>query len=314
MSASTSNLTARLFDHFATRKPLRTGSLIVTVFGDSVAPRGGVVWIGSLIDALAPLGISHRLVRTAMFRLVQDGILHNEQVGRRSFYALTETGRLQFNAATARIYAQADSQWQGQWCLALLGNVPVKQRAALRQELSWLGFGQFGPDTLAHPHPDRQRLHRHLERLGVHTDVVLLDAELAPDQSGMGLQQLVSQTWDLAALEEAYTGYIDMFRPILEALASGHAVSDADAFYIRTFMIHEYRKAVLRDPALPVDLLPPGWQGLTAYQLSSALYRSVVQASERYIDATFEDQSGALPALSATFSRRFGGLEDVLDA
>jgi phenylacetic acid degradation operon negative regulatory protein len=88
MPASTSNLTARLFDHFATRKPLRTGSLIVSIFGDSVAPRGGVVWIGSLIEVLAPLGISQRLVRTAVFRLVQDGILTNEQVGRRSFYTL----------------------------------------------------------------------------------------------------------------------------------------------------------------------------------------------------------------------------------
>lgn len=313
MSASTSNLTARLFDHFTTRQPLRTGSLIVTVFGDSIAPRGGVVWIGSLIEALAPLGISHRLVRTAMSRLVQDGILHNKQVGRRSFYALTDAGRLQFNTATARIYTQPDSQWQGQWCLVLLNNVPVNQRAAVRRDLGWLGFGQFGSDTLAHPHPDRARLYRHLERLGVRTTAVLLDAQLAPDEPALGLAHLVSQSWDLAALEDAYNGYVELFRPILETIKAGHTPSDADAFYIRTFMLHEYRKAVLRDPALPDELLPHTWQGHVAYQLSCLLYRKVVSASERYIDAKFEAQSGALPGLAASFSNRFGGLHDVLD-
>jgi phenylacetic acid degradation operon negative regulatory protein len=305
-----SDLTARLFDHFTTRQPLRTGSLIVTIFGDSIAPRGGVVWIGSLIEALAPLGISHRLVRTAMFRLVQDGILHNEQVGRRSFYALTDAGRVQFNTATARIYSQPQHQWQGQWCLVLLSNVPVNQRAAVRRELAWLGFGQFGPDTLAHPHPDRSRLYRQLEHLGVRSSTILLDAQLAPDEPVCGLQQLASQGWDLAALEDAYRAYVELFKPILEAIQTGHTPSDADAFYIRTFMIHEYRKAVLRDPALPDELLPDGWQGHVAYQLSGSLYRQVASGSERYIDTAFEAQQGALPELAATFGKRFGGLGD----
>ena len=66
--------TQPLIEHFKRRKPLRTGSLIVTIFGDSVAPRGGVVSLGSLIGVLDPLGISHRLVRTAVYRLVQEGL------------------------------------------------------------------------------------------------------------------------------------------------------------------------------------------------------------------------------------------------
>lgn len=271
-----------------------------------------MVWIGSLIETLAPLGISHRLVRTAMFRLVQDGILHNKQLGRRSFYALTDLGRLEFNTATARIYAQPHREWQGQWCLVLLGNVPVKDRAAIRQDLSWLGFGQFGADTLAHPHPDHSRLYRHLENLGVRSNTVLLDARLGAKEDKSSLQELVAQTWDLSALEKAYGGYIALFEPILNALASGHTLSDTDAFFIRTFMIHEYRKAVLRDPALPVDLLPADWQGHAAYQLSRELYQLVVPTSERYLDAHFENQGGSLPDLTAAFSERFGGIQDVL--
>lgn len=312
MSKSTNNLTARLFDHFTSRKPLRTGSLIVTIFGDAIAPRGGVVWIGSLIAALAPLGISQRLVRTAVFRLVQEGILANEQVGRRSFYSLTGAGRVQFHDATARIYAQPERQWQGQWCIALLHALPTAQRAAARQALSWLGFGQFGADTLAHPHADRARLHRHLEDLGVGSDTVLLDATLAADGSDLALRRLVSNTWDLGALEAAYASYIGLFSPILEALQKGACLSDADAFYIRTFMIHEYRKVVLRDPELPADLLPANWQGHSAYQLSRRLYRKLVAPSERFIDTALKDQSGTLPPLAESFAERFGGLQDTL--
>jgi phenylacetic acid degradation operon negative regulatory protein len=41
----------------ATRSP-RAKSLIVTVFGDSILPHGGTVWVGSLIRLLVPFGIN----------------------------------------------------------------------------------------------------------------------------------------------------------------------------------------------------------------------------------------------------------------
>jgi phenylacetic acid degradation operon negative regulatory protein len=51
-------------------RPPPARSLLVTVFGDSVAPHGGRAWLGSLIGLLAPFGISERLVRTSVYRLV----------------------------------------------------------------------------------------------------------------------------------------------------------------------------------------------------------------------------------------------------
>ena len=121
-----------------------------------------------------------------------------------------------------------------------------------------------------------------------------------------------SNHWDLEALEAAYAFFIALFEPILEALQEGAHLSAADAFYIRTFMIHEYRKVVLRDPALPEDLLPAGWPGHAAYQLSRRLYRELVLSSERFIETALQNQSGALPPLSDSFAARFGGLQDIL--
>ena len=135
-----------LVDQFRKRTPLRTGSLIVTIFGDAIAPRGGTVWLGSLINAVAPLDIGHRLVRTAVFRLVKEGVLNNEQVGRKSYYALTETGRRQFAEATNRIYATGQPDWDGKWRMLILKQLASEQRQAVRKDLQWLGFGSLATD------------------------------------------------------------------------------------------------------------------------------------------------------------------------
>ena len=64
----------------------RHKSLVVTVCGDTIAPHGGGFWLGSMIELLAPLGVGDRLVRTSVFRLVQEGWLTASREGRRSRY------------------------------------------------------------------------------------------------------------------------------------------------------------------------------------------------------------------------------------
>ncbi len=87
--------------------PVRSGSLLITVLGDSIAPRGGVVTLGSLIRLAEPLGLPDRLVRTSVGRLAQEGWLSSNREGRQSEYFLTEHGRKRFAEATARIYREA---------------------------------------------------------------------------------------------------------------------------------------------------------------------------------------------------------------
>ena len=72
--------------------PPRAKSLIVTVWGDALAPHGGAVWLAGLIRLLAPFGINERLARTSVFRLTRDGWLEAEAHGRRSRYRLTAAG------------------------------------------------------------------------------------------------------------------------------------------------------------------------------------------------------------------------------
>ncbi|KZD21083.1 hypothetical protein A4A58_14945 [Tardiphaga robiniae] len=63
------------------REPSRTGSLIITFYGDAILPRGGSVWLGTLLAFLEMLEIDGSVVRTAMSRLAADGWLDREKVG-----------------------------------------------------------------------------------------------------------------------------------------------------------------------------------------------------------------------------------------
>ena len=71
---------------------LRAASFIVTIYGDVVEPRGGLLWMGTLIEVCARAGISETRVRTAVSRLVAAGRLEGTREGRRSFYRLTAGG------------------------------------------------------------------------------------------------------------------------------------------------------------------------------------------------------------------------------
>ncbi|HET6519065.1 MAG TPA: hypothetical protein VFG47_04520, partial [Geminicoccaceae bacterium] len=68
-------LVAAQVEAFRRRQPVRAGSLIVTVYGDAIAPRGGTVSLASLTRLLQAFGLSAGLVRTAVSRLAADGWL-----------------------------------------------------------------------------------------------------------------------------------------------------------------------------------------------------------------------------------------------
>ena len=80
------------------------------------------------------------------------------------------------------------------------------------------------------------------------------------------------------------------------------------AFITRTLLIQEYRKALLRDPQLPQELLPSTWHGHAAYQLCRNLYRAIFRETDDYLGEVMETADGPLPPPGAGYLQRFGGL------
>ncbi len=149
---------AALAARFRRQRPLRGGSLIVTIFGDAILPRGGAIALGSLIELAAPFGLNERLVRTATSRLAQDGWLEGRRAGKLSEYHLSKNGRLRFAEATQRIYSEPDTEWSGRWTLIVVPPMRAPARNEIREELVWRGFGEISANVFAHPEFDARAL------------------------------------------------------------------------------------------------------------------------------------------------------------
>ncbi len=176
--------------------PVRANSLIITVYGDSIAPHGGTVWLGSLIRLVVPLRLNPRVARTSVFQLSRESWLQSEQIGRRSYYSLTAAGRRRF---------------------------------------------------------------------------------------------------------------VERFRPLLRALRNARNRDPQQCFAVRTLLIHEVRRVLLRDPQLPAQLRPLDWLGAAARQLCRDLYLVTYREAERHLHATLETTTGALPQAEPEFYECFGG-------
>jgi phenylacetic acid degradation operon negative regulatory protein len=306
MSNAFEDSAQRLITAFRRQRPLRAGSLIVTLFGDSIAPRGGSISLGSLITVMGSFGLAERLVRTAVGRLAQQGWLLAEREGRLSYYGLTSLGRTRFAEAARRIYAAPSVDWHGRWTLILPRVLPrgggrVRQR--LRAELAWLGFGQLAAGTFAHPDVDMKHVRRELE------DPTLLDSALvlsAKTGDVAADRRLINRGWDLVDLERRYRRFLTHFAPVLAAARKRRNPPGEGSLVIRTLLIHEYRRVHLRDPLLPHSLLPPGWVGAAAYESCRSLYGLVYQAADAYLGEQATTRAGKLPKPTADVRRRFG--------
>lgn len=143
--------TRALAGAFRRQRPLGGSSLIITIFGDAIAPKGGVISLSSLIQLCGLFGVTERLVRTSAARLVESGWLGARRHGRRSEYHLSLRGLRRFADATRRIYSAGPDNWNAVWTFAVLPTNDSDIRESLRKELSWLGFGQPMPGLMIHP-------------------------------------------------------------------------------------------------------------------------------------------------------------------
>jgi phenylacetic acid degradation operon negative regulatory protein len=307
MSSGLNEATRALVRAFRRQRPLRGGSLLVTILGDAIAPRGGAVTLGSLIRLAAPFGLTERLVRTSVARLAQRDWLEARKDGRRSEYRLSVHGRRRFTEATRRIYGANPREWNGRWTLVLLPPKPNgRARERLRGELEWLGFGEPSAGVFAHPTRTPADTREQLEDIAHGARTTVLEASNADPAAD---RRFAAAGWDLAELAARYTRFMRMFEPIRAALAAGDKPDSESAFLVRTLLIHEYRKIHLRDPLLPAKLLPEDWVGTAAYEVCRDLYARVFTLAEEHLAQFAERIDAPLPPPSADTFRRFGGIE-----
>jgi len=244
----------------------RASGFIVTIYGDVAAPRGGTLSMTTLIECCAAHGISESLVRTAVSRLVENGRLVGERIGRKSYYRLTKAAEAEFSGAAEILYSPP----------------PLPKRFLLSLGARDLpaGWVRIGADAALAPEG------------AARPDGAILATETL---GGIGsLAEVAGRFWPLDAVAGAYRHFIETFSTVETALADGPPPDGATALALRLRLVHLFRAAALADPRLPADALPEDWPGASARGLFVTLYLRVTSAADRHVGRTFRNSDGFL--------------------
>jgi phenylacetic acid degradation operon negative regulatory protein len=282
-------------------------SLIISLFGDAILPHGGAIWFGSLAGLAAPFGCNERVVRTSVFRLSKEGWLQATQEGRRAWYAPAPAALQRFEAADRIIYATGSKPWSENWTVVFTGLIEGEARESLRADLAWQGFGQLLPGVMLHPSPNEASVRQALGAAGGAQSAVVMKASGTGWMSAEALRQTAARAWDLARLAAAYVEFSANFTPFDDD-AKTRGMPPALAFRLRILLIHAWRRAILRDPLLPEELLPKAWPGARARALCRDLYLRLYGPAEAYLLEAAEMPCGPVESKRAAYAERFGGL------
>lgn len=235
---------------------LRIWSIVITIYGDCIQPRGGRAAMTELQAITDRLGIEGGALRTAMSRLAQDGWVDRDREGRNSFYSLTDLGRSLTLPAAQQIYRASFSDPDKPWVLAISQTPadPAKYGPAfiVTRQVQIIGSDRIAErsaagDLILQGKPDEIPDWVHADAIGpfLTSEYARLEALMAPVTSE-----------DLASL-----------RPL-------------DALALRILLIHAWRRIALRHPAPPQGLIGPNWAGETCHKALARLYPQLVKASE----------------------------------
>jgi len=279
-----------LIDRHHGRGRLRVWSLVITMFGDAIVPRGGEVALSALQEIMERLRIESGALRTALSRLAKDGWVIRQRQGRHSFFRLDERGRHAFDLATRRIYAVGAPAWNGRWTVAIAPPGGPEPDAA---ELAALGFVRIAgavhlrPETPGGPDP-----------------AAATSGMLVVHGEGAEHPEAFRALWPSQEIAGAYHAFSAAYGDLARTLAAGSRLHPREAMVARTLLIHDWRRIVLRDPGLPAALLPSDWPGESARRLARDIYAALTEPSEVWLDGAGLPPQTAPQKFSARFEER----------
>jgi phenylacetic acid degradation operon negative regulatory protein len=272
-----------------TGSALKARGVLFTLYGDYVRHFGGTIWTGSLITLMQQLGFSSGAVRTALSRICQQGWLESTRDGKLSYYGLTERGRERMEEAALRIFRSRVGAWDGQWTVVTSVSSEGKReyRERLHREMEWLGFGRLTTGTWISPNPIARDAIQHLRLQGIEGIEVFTARHIGTSSRS----EIVSRCWDLPSIGRQYEQFIAAWQPRFNRcqlhVERGEPMSDSECFADKIWLVHQYRKFLFVDPALPSELLPREWPGSTAWQLFRDYYQLLADGAIHFFEQVF---------------------------
>ncbi|KNG93263.1 PaaX family transcriptional regulator C-terminal domain-containing protein [Pseudaestuariivita atlantica] len=251
----------RLSAFLASEGRPRVWSILVTILGDL----GGLVEMQTCLALCSRIGVEEQAVRTAMSRLVKDGLVEGERTGRTSAYRFSVSALADYRAAAPLVYAAPKKV--GSWRAALLP--PAPDRSTLIDRLA--PTHPFGLGDALLVWPSGSPWASDAERLAGR-DVVWLDL---PD----GERPAWTTTHHAPRINTA------MAALLVEVLGREGWQPPADpeeAAALRILALHFWRRLVLRYPPIHAPLAADIWPLPAAHDAIAAVYHRLGGAPDRF--------------------------------
>lgn len=270
----------------------RFSTVIYTLFGAFIVPRGGKVHVASLIDLVFPLGFSPNAIRLGLSRMARQGVFDIERAGRRSYYSLNAKGMKWMEQGRVRAFEVKRREWDKRWRL-LVYSIPETmrdRRDKLRQKLLSLGYANVSAAFWISPHDLQTELNRYVEEGGMKDYVEMFTAE----HTGYhGDKELAAKIWRIDDLTRQYGVFVRKYEKLLTAYntsaRSGRPMDFAVCFARRFCMTAEYVALRLDDPMLPLELLPKNWVGMRAERIYDDLLKLLKPRADAFVDAVLNE-------------------------
>jgi phenylacetic acid degradation operon negative regulatory protein len=264
-------------------EPFGPQDLVITLLGTYVRQRrSGSVWSGGLVVLLGELGFSDGAARVALTRLVRRELLSRERSGRLVHYRVTPRCERLLAEGDGRIFGLGEPRAAGDGWTVLWHQIPEDrrlERSRLARRLRFLGFGSVQDSVWVSPHDHSDEVVQLLGELEVAPYATVFVAQVG---SMEGLPALVRRAWDLSGLLERYESFDAEFSAFRRR---GVRLSDAEAFRVRTRLVHLFRGFPPLDPELPEELAPVSGARQRAVRTFHVLYSGLAAASQRHFDA-----------------------------
>jgi phenylacetic acid degradation operon negative regulatory protein len=209
----------------------RVWSLMISLFGDLAHARVRSIDGPLLSTIMGAMLVKPEAARVALHRLRNDGWITSQKSGRISQHGLTSKGRAESAAASPRIYADPDLDTDG-WQLVLseTGTSEQIEVMAARGFISVAARVFVGPMTAKAPQ-----------------GCVVVSAMDAPDW-------LRAQA-EPQELSESYAALRDILLELQKTLPPPESFSPIEVVVLRCLIVHNWRRLVLKHPALPAPLI-----------------------------------------------------------
>lgn len=252
----------------------------MTILGAYVRGVHETVWSGGLVNILEQMGFTTAGARVALTRLVRRDLLARVRKGRLVFYKITERSERLLAEGDLRIFGLGDEHGDGTWTV-VWHDLPEElrvERVRLVRRLRFFGFGSLQDSLWVSPLNFEREVVKVVMELDIERHASVLTGTAA---AALPPLPIMRAAWDLPGLVARYRFFREEFAPAVDKAPE----SDAEAFILRTRLIHSYRAFAVLDPGLPDRTLDDPEARPGAIAIFKTLYDELAPAAQRHFDA-----------------------------